>query len=179
MGCCISSEKAIDEALIETANETRSRKRHRNYRIQESSDEDPLNKYEIVRELGVGSMGAIDVVKRRSAGEEETLYAMKSLNFKRLSVAAINQLKNEITIACDLDHPHIVKFFEIYFLPRQICVVMEYCSGGNLYSRRPYTDELEVAAIIRQVLKAIAYMHRRGYVHRDIKVSSALLKIIF
>lgn len=60
-----------------------------------------------------------------------------------------------------LDHPNIVRVMETYNYNNQIFVVMELCSGGDLYTRDPYTEE-EAAKIIASILSAVSFMHSRG-----------------
>lgn len=55
----------------------------------------------------------------------------------------------------------------------QIFIVMELCSGGDLYTRDPYT-EAEAARIVGSILSAISYMHSRNVCHRDIKYENIL-----
>jgi calcium-dependent protein kinase len=50
---------------------------------------------------------------------------------------------------------------------------MELCSGGDLYSRDPYTEE-EAARITSSILSAIGYMHSKGFTHRDLKYENIL-----
>jgi serine/threonine protein kinase len=58
---------------------------------------------------------------------------------------------------------------------RQLFVVMELCSGGDLYQRDPYT-EVEAARIIGNILSAIAFMHSKNVTHRDLKVRKCHLE---
>lgn len=50
---------------------------------------------------------------------------------------------------------------------------MELCSGGDLYLRDPYTEE-EAARIVSSILSAVAYMHRKKIIHRDLKYENIL-----
>jgi calcium-dependent protein kinase len=49
----------------------------------------------------------------------------------------------------------------------------ELCSGGDLYSRDPYTEE-ESARITSSILSAVSYMHSKGIIHRDLKYENIL-----
>jgi len=101
-------------------------------------------------------------------------YAMKSIHLKRVSDNAfLTELRNEIAVLRQLDHPHIVRPIETFELRNQIFIIMELCSGGDLYSRDPYTEE-EAARIVSSILSAIAYMHSKNILHRDLKYENVL-----
>ena len=96
----------------------------------------------------------------------EMKYAMKSIHLNRITDETfIDELQNEIQILKQLDHPHVVRLIETFNHRNQVFVVMELCTGGDLYSRDPYTEE-EAARIISSVLSAVSYMHLKGIVHR-------------
>ena len=48
-------------------------------------------------------------------------------------------------------------------------VLMEYCSGGDLYTHAPYLEH-QAASIVSQICSAIAHMHKNDVVHRDLKI---------
>ena len=200
MGACCSTKETPEEKAQQSAavkkqvqDQLRS-KTLRNNVLQQSADENPLDKYQVVKRLGVGSMGSVDLVRRRprrpnkpdepttttssatskgsqtSDGGEERLYALKTFRVGRVTKAYLHELQNEIRIVSDLDHPSIVKFYQVYYTSdKHIYIVMELCSGGDLYKREPYTEK-QACDVVQQILSAVAYMHSRGYVHRDIKV---------
>ena len=62
---------------------------------------------------------------------------------------------------------------ETFVNANKICIVMELCSGGDLYSRDPYTEE-EAARIIGSIVSAVSFMHQRKIVHRDLKYENIL-----
>jgi serine/threonine protein kinase len=62
----------------------------------------------------------------------------------------------------------ILQAFEVFENKHQIYVVMELCSGGDLYRRLPYSEKA-AAAIAGKVCSAIAFMHSKDVVHRDCK----------
>lgn len=102
------------------------------------------------------------------------MYAMKSIHLERVTDEVfIKELKNEIDILRTLDHPHIVRAIETYEYKNQIFIVMEQCTGGDLYTRDPYT-EADAARITSSILSALAYMHSRNITHRDLKYENVL-----
>ena len=94
-------------------------------------------------------------------------YALKSLVIDRVSDPTfIQELQNEIDILRKLDHPNICKALETYDYEQRLYLVLELCSGGDLYSRDPY-EELEAKVIVQSILEAVYYLHRKNITHRD------------
>lgn len=100
--------------------------------------------------------------------KHEHFYALKSIQLDRISPVFIDELKNEIAILRSMDHANIVKAFEVFITNEQIYLVLEVCDG-DLYTRAPYTERVS-ARMIAQISSAVAYMHERAIVHRDLKV---------
>ena len=112
--------------------------------------------------------------KRTTSSVSDHEYAMKSIHLSRVTDDSfVQELKNEIAILKKLDHPHIVRPIETYQYKNQIFIIMEVCSGGDLYSRDPYTEE-EAARIISSVLSAVSYLHSNNVAHRDLKYENIL-----
>jgi len=106
--------------------------------------------------------------------QSKKMYAMKSIHLSRVTDQSfVEELRNEVRILRSLDHPHIVRPIETFFHRNQLFIVMELCTGGDLYARDPYTEE-EAARIISSILSAIAYMHSRNICHRDLKYENIL-----
>ena len=62
---------------------------------------------------------------------------------------------------------HTVVCLCFYFLDAQLMLVMELCTGGDMYARIPYTEN-QVSRAMRQVLSAVKYMHANHFIHRDV-----------
>ena len=71
--------------------------------------------------------------------------------------------------------PNIVKLYETYERRKQIYLLLEFCSGGDLYERTPYSER-DAAIIVTKLLSAVAYMHKNGVVHRDLKYENILFE---
>ncbi len=123
----------------------------------------------------VGSMGSMTSNGSRSTASRQAIeYAMKSIHLSRVTDKTfLTELRNEISILKKLDHPHIVRAIETFEHRNQIFIIMELCSGGDLYSRDPYTEE-DAARIVSSILSAIAYMHTKKILHRDLKYENVL-----
>lgn len=72
-----------------------------------------------------------------------------------------------------LDHPHIVRPIETYEYECNLYIVMELCSGGDLYSRDPYTED-QAARIVNAIVNAVGFMHEHCIIHRDIKYENVM-----
>lgn len=102
------------------------------------------------------------------------LYALKSIQLRLVQKEYLDELRNEISVLRSLDHPNIVKAYEVYETKHNIYVVMEFCSGGDLYSRVPYVES-QAARIITQLCSAINHMHSNGIIHRDVSPLKVLI----
>lgn len=145
-----------------------------------------LDKYEIIKRLGEGSMGSVSMVRVKDSArggsafkhkkkgwfgvvitsvkggiaEKRAVqvdYAMKTIIMSRVSPEFIEELKNEIALLKQMDHPNIVKAYEVFSRKYDIAIILELCSGGDLYARVPYSEK-DAAWITRQILSAINYM---------------------
>ncbi len=88
------------------------------------------------------------------------------------------RLKNEIEILRTLDHPNIIRLYEIFEDKSYLYLVMEYCEGGELFeqlaSQGVFTEK-RAHAIFSQVVPAIFYCHTKGICHRDLKLENFVL----
>ena len=135
------------------------------------------DKYEIIKELGSGAFSRCLQVKNKTTGN---LYACKEIQKKKM--ADLEGFKYEINILIKLDHPNIIKLYEVYENENYFYLIMELCSGGELFDRiitniengKPFTEE-QAAIIFQQMMSAINYCHKNNIVHRDLKPENLLL----
>jgi len=133
---------------------------------------DISKKYHLMDDvLGEGSFGTVR--KCRLLGSN-LVCALKTIDKAKLPDAT--QLRREVDILLDVDHPHIIKLYDVYEDEKNIYLVSELCSGGELYDRvvektksKDHFSEFTAARIIRNILSAIAYCHDvKNIVHRDL-----------
>jgi len=126
--------------------------------------------YETVKVLGEGSLGNVELVQHKGSGR---FYALKSIITELISESFLMELRNEVEVLRGLDHPNIVKLYETYEEGKNMYLVMQSCTGGDLYSRLPYS-EFDAAKIISSISSAVAYMHKRNIIHRDLKFENVV-----
>ena len=89
-------------------------------------------------------------------------------------------LHREIYILAGLNHPNIMRLFEVIDSNSKCHLVMELCHGKNLYhyirkKQMKCLTEEEAKPIFRQIVSSVAYMHTLGLVHRDLKLENILI----
>lgn len=112
----------------------------------------------------------------RLIGSREQVFAVKTINKKKIKKES-QLLKRELTILKNLDHPNIVKFYEVYQDENFFHLVTEFCGGGDLVDRliekKRFTEE-ETRMIMRKAFQTVHYLHKHGVVHRDLKLNNFL-----
>lgn len=90
----------------------------------------------------------------------------------------ILQLFREVRIMKMLDHPNIVKLFQVIETEKTLYLVMEYASGGEVFDYlvlHGRMKEKEARAKFRQIVSAVQYCHQKKIIHRDLKAENLLL----
>jgi calcium-dependent protein kinase len=127
--------------------------------------------------LGSGVSGLVRLITHRATGLR---YAVKCLDIGLVGTEqGLAQLREEIFIMCQLDHPNIVRLEEVYESASEIYLVQELCLGGELFDRldeQPdyHYTEAECARLIKQMLSSVRYLHSKGIIHRDLKLENFL-----
>ncbi|OQR93136.1 hypothetical protein THRCLA_22343 [Thraustotheca clavata] len=166
-GCGVTSIKANK---IPTANQ-----RERIIKALEANDS--LELYQLGPIVGKGQFGQVRTSIHRLSQQKVALKV-----FSKVKAVVVNQIqciKKEIDIMKEIDHPSIVRLYEIIETKDHITIVMEYCEGEDLASyihRRVKLDENLVCALFRQITDAIAYLHRKSIIHRDIKPQNIIVQ---
>ena len=129
--------------------------------------------YILGRVIGHGHFSTV-----RLATRDGYNYAVKTLDKRKFS-GQQTQILSELDIVSSIDHPNIIRFYEVYEDERYVHIVMEYCSGGELFDRlisQGQFSENYVQKLARQMLAAITYLHHHNICHRDIKPENFLFE---
>ncbi|MBQ7206362.1 MAG: protein kinase [Lentisphaeria bacterium] len=128
--------------------------------------------YRLVRKLGSGGMGVVFEAVQVSLDRR---VAVKLLNSSLLTSAEQRtQFENEAKVIAMLHHPNIVKIYGAGCSEERCYYAMELIEGRGLDTCR-FTDLRELARIALQAAQALAYAHRCGVLHRDVKPANMLL----
>lgn len=105
--------------------------------------------------------------------------AVKILEKDRIQdVADVERVAREIHILKLIRHSHIIQLYEIIETLKQLYLIMEYASGGELFDyivAHSRVKEPESAKFFQQILSGVEYIHKLNIVHRDLKPENLLL----
>lgn len=133
--------------------------------------------YEEVKKLGSGSFAEVMLCFHKPT---KTNRAVKIIHKPGLSDTQRSEdnLLTEFDILRTLDHPNILKCYEVFEDPRYYYIATEYCPAGDLFTevvKFKKFSESKVAAVMHELLSALVYCHSRGVIHRDLKPENILL----
>mmetsp|Transcript_4358 Transcript_4358/g.7941 ORF Transcript_4358/g.7941 Transcript_4358/m.7941 type:complete len:599 (+) Transcript_4358:2-1798(+) len=124
--------------------------------------------------LGKGAYGEVNLSLELSTGR---LMAVKSVPLTRVSKAAVASFLKEVELLKNLRHKNVVQYLDARQDDTNLYIFLEYVSGGSLVSLLkqfgPLTTEL-AGIFTLQILQGLAYLHRQGIMHRDIKGGNIL-----
>lgn len=149
-----------------------------------------INDYALIGQLGRGSQGKVKLAERRhSSNPQKTLVAIKIFSrspkakwWRAAEMSALKRIEREVEIMKHLKHKNVVQLFEVIDDPtsHKMYLVMQYIEQGPICKLDsdgtcPCFPEERVAAVVRQIVTGLRYLHEHGVVHRDIKPENVLV----
>ncbi|XP_078090182.1 MAP/microtubule affinity-regulating kinase 3a isoform X14 [Mustelus asterias] len=139
-------------------------------------DEQPhIGNYRLLKTIGKGNFAKVKLARHILTGRE---VAIKIIDKTQLNPTSLQKLFREVRIMKCLNHPNIVKLFEVIETEKTLYLVMEYASGGEVFDylvAHGRMKEKEARAKFRQIVSAVQYCHQKQIVHRDLKAENLLL----
>uniref|UniRef100_A0A671DTN1 MAP/microtubule affinity-regulating kinase 3 n=1 Tax=Rhinolophus ferrumequinum TaxID=59479 RepID=A0A671DTN1_RHIFE len=158
-----------------TSRSGRSGARCRNS-IASCADEQPhIGNYRLLKTIGKGNFAKVKLARHILTGRE---VAIKIIDKTQLNPTSLQKLFREVRIMKILNHPNIVKLFEVIETDKTLYLIMEYASGGEVFDylvAHGRMKEKEARAKFRQIVSAVQYCHQKRIVHRDLKAENLLL----
>ncbi|XP_017381833.1 serine/threonine-protein kinase MARK1 isoform X9 [Cebus imitator] len=144
--------------------------------ITSATDEQPhIGNYRLQKTIGKGNFAKVKLARHVLTGRE---VAVKIIDKTQLNPTSLQKLFREVRIMKILNHPNIVKLFEVIETEKTLYLVMEYASGGEVFDylvAHGRMKEKEARAKFRQIVSAVQYCHQKCIVHRDLKAENLLL----
>jgi len=138
-------------------------------------EEPHIGKYRLLKTIGKGNFAKVKLAKHIPTGKE---VAIKIIDKTQLNPGSLQKLFREVRIMKTLDHPNIVKLFQVIETEKTLYLVMEYASGGEVFDYlvlHGRMKEKEARAKFRQIVSAVQYCHQKKIIHRDLKAENLLL----
>ncbi|KAM3861664.1 MAP/microtubule affinity-regulating kinase 3-like [Diretmus argenteus] len=144
--------------------------------VASCSDEQPhVGNYRLLKTIGKGNFAKVKLARHILTGRE---VAIKIIDKTQLNPTSLQKLFREVRIMKILNHPNIVKLFEVIETEKTLYLVMEFASGGEVFDylvAHGRMKEKEARAKFRQIVSAVQYCHQKHIVHRDLKAENLLL----
>ncbi|KAM4618818.1 SNF related kinase b [Polymixia lowei] len=126
--------------------------------------------YHLGRTLGRGHFAVVKLARHATTGQ---LVAVKMIDKTKLDVMATSHLLQEVRCMKLVQHPNVVRLYEVIDTPTTLYLVMELAEGGDLYDyilrHEGGVAERTAKRHFAQIVRAVAYCHQLHVVHRDLK----------
>ncbi|KAM4608888.1 serine/threonine-protein kinase SIK1 [Polymixia lowei] len=131
--------------------------------------------YEIIRTLGKGNFAVVKLARHKVT---KTQVAIKIIDKTRLNPSNLEKIYREVQIMKLLNHPHIIKLYQVMETKDMLYIVTEYAKNGEMFDHLTSNGRMsedEARKKFWQILTAVEYCHRHHIVHRDLKTENLLL----
>ncbi|KAK7389753.1 hypothetical protein VNO78_25046 [Psophocarpus tetragonolobus] len=135
-----------------------------------------VGNYELGKTIGEGSFAKVKFANNVLNGNHVAIKILDRHHLLRHNMT--EQLKKEISTMKIINHPNVVKIYEVMASKTKIYIVLELINGGELFDKIAKNGRLkedEARSYFHQLINAVDYCHSRGVYHRDLKPENLLL----
>lgn len=136
-----------------------------------------MDKFQILSNLGTGTFGSVVKACNTKTGEVVAIKKMKDKFVQWEECMSLREIKS----LRKLNHPNILKLKEVIKVKDELCLVFEYLEQ-NVYQyytlfreKKQQIPEIKIKSLVYQMIKGLAYMHKHGFFHRDMKPENLLV----
>ncbi|KAJ0001761.1 hypothetical protein NQD34_001557 [Periophthalmus magnuspinnatus] len=131
--------------------------------------------YRLEKTLGKGQTGLVKLGVHCVTNQK---VAIKIVNREKLSESVLMKVEREIAILKLIEHPHVLKLYDVYENKKYLYLVLEHVSGGELFDylvKKGRLTPKEARKFFRQIISALDFCHSHSICHRDLKPENLLL----
>ena len=138
----------------------------------------PLIKgYRFLRKLGSTEHSGVYLAERESTHLQVVLKVLRQMPGNDASIGAFDRFLQEYETIADMDHPNIVRIYDLGVSDDHAHIAMEYLGGGDLRQRIDRViPERQAVQYLRQIASALSAVHEQGVLHRDLKPGNIMLR---
>ena len=133
--------------------------------------------YRFIKKLGATDHSAVYLAEKEAIDFKVVLKVLRQVPDVDDSVGAFDRFLQEYELIADLDHPNIVKIYDLGVGDDHAHIAMEYLDGGDLKRKLDEgINEPTAVRYFRQVASALGEIHKVGILHRDLKPGNIMLR---
>ena len=130
--------------------------------------------YEVLEKIGTGGFSTVARAREKATGRDVAIKVVDKSKYAPTD----RSFDREVEVLSEIRHVNVVELYATYVTDRNVFMICELVQGGELLERVSRVGsfaEDEARSVITQVLHAVAHMHARDIVHRDLKLENILL----
>ena len=144
--------------------------------IQDKSEEKIIGSYQIGKTIGKGTFGKVKLATHIYTKEKVAIKILDKAKMKDEN--DFQRVQKEISILKKLKHKNIVQMYEIIQTRNNLCLILDYAEGGELFeyiSKKTKLTEIESCKLFQDIINGLDYLHQQNIAHRDLKPENLLL----